>query len=893
MADPTTVRLLAAVVPRAGAAVYRRYRLGQRDVDEKAFDKIVDKIAREADALRATEFRGLPEHEWKAAAECVKAAFGNVGRLDARVTLRHAMDPERLAEWLRGLAPDLPREYGLTPVACGAYERLSVLACAAVVEFVRRHPDFPQQVEIEQLERLERIEAHVATPTDAELRRFEKSYCASVARRLDRLELFGVTLRDQDFHYPMSTAYISVAGQSAGGNPVGGQEVGGQAISACPPRIEQVIGAHRRVLLSGEAGSGKTTLMQRLALWAARDGFPGELRDWEGVVPFFIPLRHFDFAARLPAPEDFLDYTSPLLRAEMPDSWVRGLLREGRALLLIDGVDELPEEQRERMRRVWLEELLAMYPATRVVVSSRPSALERRHDTAGFRTATLQPMTLADQRAFVAHWHGAVAAYRGEDPSTEFQSDLVAKLASRRHLRRLAANPLLCALICALHRERRMHLPEDRIKLYEAALEMLLVRRDAIRGIQGVGELGLAEREQEALLQRFAYWMIRNGYSEVSFDQACERIGVYLAHTSVRDIDPADVLRHLLTRSGVLREPGPGLVDFVHRTFQEFLAARQALEEADIAVLLKNAAADGQWREVVVMAVGLAREGERNRLVQGLLKRSRVLRRKRPSLLMLAADAIGNAPTLDPSLRDEVAVQAAQLLPPSSSSRADSLAKIGESVLDVMPDLGSVPPARMPWTVSMLTQIGGDAAMELLARYAAGQDWSRLRPDDEDPDLREVAVRLYDGASAFEPAAYAEAVLRHVPCPDRALVNITSAEQAGALAVCRGVRWVFLTELTPETARGLAKLPELNSIVMSMDRDAVSSLDMELLYTIPGLRKFVVLTMDFSISIAGRITSEEPIDFTLSSGGQLLAAEFPEPRDVPAPTVPPPPGYPR
>ena len=45
----------------------------------------------------------------------------------------------------------------------------------------------------------------------------------------------------------------------------------------------------------------------------------------------------------------------------------------------------------------------------------------------------------------------------------------------------LATTPLLCAMLCALHRERGRQLPYDRIELYEAGCEMLLERRDMER----------------------------------------------------------------------------------------------------------------------------------------------------------------------------------------------------------------------------------------------------------------------------------------------------------------------------------------------------------------------------------------------------------------------------
>ena len=59
-----------------------------------------------------------------------------------------------------------------------------------------------------------------------------------------------------------------------------------------------------------------------------------------------------------------------------------------------------------------------------------------------------------------------------------------------------------------------------------------------------------------------------------------------------------------MERSGLLREPAAGRVDFVHRTFQEYLAAKAAVDNDEIGLLVTNAH-DDQWREVVVMAAGM------------------------------------------------------------------------------------------------------------------------------------------------------------------------------------------------------------------------------------------------------------------------------------------------
>jgi predicted NACHT family NTPase len=84
-------------------------------------------------------------------------------------------------------------------------------------------------------------------------------------------------------------------------------------------------------------------------------------------------------------------------------------------------------------------------------------------------------------------------------------------LEQRPSLRRLAANPLLCAMICALHLERRSNLPTERIKLYEECIDMLMEQRDVGRGVSQEDYPALGTAQRLALLQDLAYRMMRNG----------------------------------------------------------------------------------------------------------------------------------------------------------------------------------------------------------------------------------------------------------------------------------------------------------------------------------------------------------------------------------------------
>jgi hypothetical protein len=129
--------------------------------------------------------------------------------------------------------------------------------------------------------------------------------------------------------------------------------------------------------------------------------------------------------------------------------------------------------------------------------------------------------------------------------------------------------------------------------------------------------------------------MIKNQWTEISIDSARDRIARKLENlrTDSGTGDPPTAERVLdlfLERSGMLREPVEGRLDFAHRTFQEFMAAHAAVLEGDIGVLAANAT-NSQWREVIILGAGIARPAEREALLSELLSKAEQNPRKRYS----------------------------------------------------------------------------------------------------------------------------------------------------------------------------------------------------------------------------------------------------------------------
>jgi Leucine-rich repeat (LRR) protein len=744
--EASAIALTTAVV-KAAAKLWLGDRPVAADATAKVFDLLEKQVtglndrrklrllftnleSRVADRLLPfldVEFRALPENERAAAVDAARETFDRAALTDDDLFATD-LDAGYLYRYLLRAVPG--RTSLLSADGTELYQRVLRECCAYLVQVTSTLPRFQPGALVEVLRRETEILEMVrnvlaALPERRHRDDFAADFRRQVVTALDRMELFGASLPEATRLYPLSVAYLSL-------NVTSDEDV------AAGDRIEHVLPRSSRILLRGEAGSGKTTLLQWLAVQCAS----GQLRNvdgWADLEPFLVRLRRFS-QSPLPAPERFLDEVGRHIADEMPPGWVHERLRRGRAVLLVDGLDELPDERRREVRE-WLRELVGAFPRARFVVTTRPAAVVPgwlRGE--GFTEVRLQPMTPRDVRTFVTRWHAAMPGLvdRGEA--------LIAAVGARSALRRLSENPLMCALLCALHHEGNGRLPDNRMELYDVALRMLLDSRDIERRIEPGVRLSLTEKL--VLLRGLAYWLVRNGHTDVPARDAEARVAAKLHSMGQIDVTPHTVFRHLVDRGGVLREPVPGRIDFVHRTFQEYLAAQAAVEEDDIGVLTANAHLD-EWREVVVLAAGHAHPAQRERLLDGILQwdadEDQWLK-----LNLVALACLETSPVLSERLRNEIENRASTLIPPSNFEEAEVLATAGEFVLDLLADSEPETPVAVAATVHAIAWIGGPGALELLTRYRDAQD-------------QLVVDELVDARKLFDPAEFAERVLADLP----------------------------------------------------------------------------------------------------------------------------------
>ncbi|HQM15489.1 MAG TPA: SUMF1/EgtB/PvdO family nonheme iron enzyme [Anaerolineae bacterium] len=416
---------------------------------------------------------------------------------------------------------------------------------------------------------------------------------------------------------------------------------------------------HPRLVLLGEPGSGKSTFVSFVALCLAgerlgradinlgrlTEPLPREENDTRNPAPqpwthgALLPVRVVlrDFAARglPPAGEratakHLWDFIVAELEAAALDAYAphlaQTLQREG-GLLLLDGLDEVPEaaRRREQLKQA-VEDFAATFRKVRVLVTSRTYAYQQQEwRLRDFAEAVLAPFTPGQIAHFVARWYQYIARLRGlHSADAEGRAELLRRaiFASDR-LQALAERPLLLTLMASLHAWRGGSLPEKREELYADTVDLLLdwwerpkVVREKDQVI--VQQPSLAEWlkiERDAvrtLLEQLAFAAHAGQPDLVGTADIPEGdlLSGLLRLSRNPEVKPARLVEYLSQRAGLLLPRGEGVYTFPHRTFQEYLAACHLTDHEypdKVAELARDE--PNRWREAALLAGAKAARG--------------------------------------------------------------------------------------------------------------------------------------------------------------------------------------------------------------------------------------------------------------------------------------------
>jgi hypothetical protein len=398
---------------------------------------------------------------------------------------------------------------------------------------------------------------HIHPPAPApDIAPLRQAYLRHLAERCGRLPLRGVDVQASDataraerlrlaqVYVDLDTTTRRPAGRRKGDTGEALEALGGEPVSAL-----EAVTASRHAVLLGAPGSGKSTFVGHLAFCLAmaqlepQEGWLEHLPGWPeaeaAALPLVVVLRDFarwavgqglergtaraldDFIAAWLADHALADFAGPLRQA----------LGKGQAVVLLDGLDEVPTRELRALVRDTVEDFACTCAPSRVLVTCRTLSYQDpawQLEAKRFPAFELAPFDEKKIDRFIGAWYGELADL-GAVPAEE-ASPLAEKLRQavrRPDLWRLAPNPLLLTVMALVHTYKG-RLPEARALLYEECTDLLLWRWEQVK-LQ-------AERERAPGLRQL---LAEAGLQDVDLKQALWALA-YEAHRAAGGRDDAE-----------------------------------------------------------------------------------------------------------------------------------------------------------------------------------------------------------------------------------------------------------------------------------------------------------------------------------------------------------------
>lgn len=351
--------------------------------------------------------------------------------------------------------------------------------------------------------------------------------------------------------------------------------------------IKDFMEANKRLFILGKPGSGKTTFLKYLTLQACL----GEIKK----TPIFVSLKEWAVSGLELMP--FIVQSFDIFEFPNAGMFVEHSLRDGAALVLFDGLDEINIEGEHGARFIlMLTQFATRYRNVQICMTCRLEAVD-------YMFSEFFPVVIADfddaqKRLFIEKWF--------QDEPEKLNHFLVEfGKPENKGVRELSQTPLLLTILCLLFDETSTF-PSRRADLFQEALDALLKKWDSSRGIKRVSIYQtLSTKQKEQLLSFIAAQNFETGAYFMSQETLVRQIGQYLETLPnlkvTESSDVGMVLKDIEAQHGLLIEQSHKIYTFSHLAFQEYFTARYAVNTHTEGELIRGHLKDDRWQEVFLL----------------------------------------------------------------------------------------------------------------------------------------------------------------------------------------------------------------------------------------------------------------------------------------------------
>ncbi len=460
-----------------------------------------------------------------------------------------------------------------------------------------------------------RVKSKAAKRKDGE-NKLLRNYLEVVNREHSRISLFGF-LSSANIPVNLLDAFVSLRLTESGRDfpEIRVEKETNNRLVSPRQLLVRAITEDKSILILGEPGSGKTTLMRYLAICSIDDSKREQLSLKKPLIPLLIPLREID------PQQPFVNSLAVWAinrNLELSKDILKDWLHEPGLLVLLDGLDEVSSLENRKSVCRWIDNAATAYGESIFVVTCRFTGYSQADGIFLNRShiqAEVHDLDENQQKDFLIHWFTASALEEVhaeklnnstvkknelEIQATIHADDIMNFLGKdeNQSFRDMAGIPVLLQIMAIIWREQGS-LSGSRVSLYDRSINYLLDHRDRKKHIEPL----VNAAEAREILRYLSLWMqSKLKKDELPGNKIEEYITGMLEEINPK-ITPTEFLNYMRDRAGVLVKSNDSYM-FQHKSFREYLAAVE-IANRGLADLLVENFNDDWWRETILFSAGL------------------------------------------------------------------------------------------------------------------------------------------------------------------------------------------------------------------------------------------------------------------------------------------------
>ncbi len=433
--------------------------------------------------------------------------------------------------------------------------------------------------------------------------------------------------------------------------------------------INELMSNHKHLLITGVAGSGKTTLCRFLALKAA--SFQSTIEN--ETLAFFIPLKRLNYTQEIDSNNDVVTLETILkliLPPHLPvgaevEAYVNEKLAVGNCLFLFDGLDDIDDPN---VRNHWLAGIAnftELYAHNYIIITDTHTHSQTEHEIyKDIATYTLAPMTVSAIESYL-HKHCDFINSNIDLDKPLDSTVLLKQIKANPDLLTLCQNPMMLCMNSALFTDQ-VALEAEQATLFENYIKQSTL---------WYCPPNCTPPQWEGVLERTAYTMHKNASAYIRHNW-CKQIMMseFDSLNHVLSPDELDAILETCSNSkGIFNSVNTtDIFEYSHQSFQDFLTAKQLHQKGYEGLSqLKSGYLSVQTKHVLSFYVMLAKEStiKADEIIHWLLSL------KDTSALLFASSLALQSKTIS-------GIAAERIFDQLENLRADDLNNYGQQLID-------------------------------------------------------------------------------------------------------------------------------------------------------------------------------------------------------------------